>query len=419
MADNGVKRIAVIGAGIVGVSTALFLQRDGHDVTLIDPLDPGAGTSSGNAGVISLSTVVPIATPGVLRRVPQMLLDGSSNLRLRWPYLPRLLPWLVRFVLASRPAKVEESARLTRALADRAWQAHEILIQQCGAGELVSDRGWLKVARDAQAFERLTAYERGFLDRYEVPYTLLERNDVHDLEPALAADVTKGMWLHLNRVVRQPQRYTERLAATFFERGGRHLKTEARGIRCDGAKADGVITQDGVVEAEAVVVAAGAFSKRFAKEGGHRIPLEAERGYHVMLPQPEATLSRPVLAIEHGFVMAPMEDGVRITSGVELASNDAPPDHGWLRRLVPEAQRLLPGLSNEVRSEWRGHRPSTPDSLPVIGPTRRMPNLYLAFGHQHIGLTLGPLTGRIIADLIARRDPGLDLAPFRPDRRYF
>jgi D-amino-acid dehydrogenase len=418
MSEAGGKRIAVIGAGIVGCSCALFLQRDGHAVTLIDPRPPGTGASLGNAGIISLYSVMPIATPEVVRNLPGMLRDPLSPLAVRWRYLPRLAPWLWHAALAARRPRVEAASRALAALLDRAGQAHDILIQQCGLGDLVRSVGWLKVAYDRDRLMRATALDRAVYERFGRRYEMLGRDEVHDLEPALSPEVEAGMLLAQNRAIRHPQTYVAGVARTFLERGGRHLQVPARDLKGDGRRITAVVTDDGEIATDAVVIAAGAWSRRLARAAGTRVPLESERGYHLMLPHPAPTLNRPVYTVEGAFVLAPMEHGLRLTGGVELASNEAPADYRRIHRLLPGARRLVPGLGERTLSEWQGHRPSLPDSLPVIGRAPRRDNVWFAFGHQHIGLTLGPVTGRLIADLVAGRAADLDLAPFRPDRSY-
>lgn len=413
------QRIAVIGAGIVGTSCAFFLQRDGHRVTLLDPREPGTGTSFGNAGIISLGSVAPVVGPGLLRKIPGMLLDRTGPLALRWAYLPRLLPWLVRLALNARPARVDAIAPAIAELTARCDRAHDLVIQECGLGELVRSGGWLKVARSKATLLAASEADRRLWDRFGRRWELLDAAAVHELEPALAPDLVAGLLLPENRYLLDPCRYVQGIARAFLERGGVHRRTAAEGFAFEGARIGAVGTSEGPLPVDGVVLAAGAFSKRLAGVGGVNVPLDAERGYHLVLPHPAATLRRPVYSFEHGFVMAPMAAGIRITGGVELASPWAKPDYRRIRRLVPLAQRLLPGLSGEVLSEWQGCRPTLVDSLPAIGPSPTTPNLWLAFGHQHIGLTLGPLTGRIVADLVAGRDPGLDLSPYRPDRDYW
>ncbi|MDW8370688.1 MAG: FAD-dependent oxidoreductase [Geminicoccaceae bacterium] len=410
------SRIAVIGAGIVGTSCAYFLLRDGHRVTLVDPREPGTGTSFGNAGVISRGSVAPVLTPGLLRSVPALLADRTSPLAIRWRYLPRLLPWLVRLALNARPARVETLARAIAALTERCDEAHDVVIQECGLGGLVRSGGWLKVARTKQTLLAATATDRSFWDRFGRRYEILDGAGVHALEPALAPDLEAGLLLPENRFVVDPCAYVQGIARGFLERGGALLGAEAQGFAFQDSRIVAVGTTAGRLPVDAVVLAAGAFSKKLAALGGLRIPLDAERGYHVTLAHPAATLRHPVYSCDHGFVLAPMANGIRITGGVELASPWAPPDDRRIRRLVPLAQKLLPGLSGAIVSTWQGCRPTVPDSLPVIGPCPGTPNLFLAFGHQHIGLTLGPLTGRLIAELVAGRTPPFDLSPYAPAR---
>lgn len=409
--------IAVIGAGIVGVSCGLFLLDDGHKVTLIDQAEPGTGTSFGNAGILSASSVLPIAKPSVIKQVPSMLMDRSSPLMMRWSYLPQMLPWLTRFLLASRPARVEQHARSIRALVSRAGQAHDVLIQRCGAGDLIRNEGWLKVAKSQATFEYATGLEREYLKKYDVPFDVLEGDAIRDFQPALAKDITHALYLKANRRVTDSLDYTQRLMANFVERGGRFLQQTVQGLQLwDGTF---VLTDGGRQPFDRIIIAAGAFSKKLAAEAGHRVPLDTERGYHAMLPHLETPLSCSLQSLEHGFVLSPMRDGTRLTTSVELAGIKGTPDWRRVRHHASLVPDYLPGASTEIASEWLGYRPSLPDSQPVIGPSKQHPNVLFAFGHQHIGLTLGPLTGRIIADLVAGREPEIDLAPYDPDRLFF
>lgn len=411
-------RIVIAGAGIVGLSCGWFLARDGHEVTLVDPLPPGAGTSFGNAGILSLASCLPVGYPELLRKLPRLLADRDGPLRLRWRDLPLLAPWLVRFLLASRRRRADEISAHIVALVGRAETAHDVIIQECGLGGLIRRTGWLKVGRDAAGFEAAIAVERRCLDRFGLEYRILERDELHALEPALAPDLGRALWLVRNRQLADPYDYSRGIFADFEKRGGSWRQATVEDVRRERDRVRAVRTSEGEIEADGLVVAAGAFSDRICRMLGLRIPLEAERGYHAMLPTGEPPLSHPVFGLEEGFVLAPMRDGIRLTSGVELARKTAPPDFRWLHRLVARAPRLVPSLAPEIRSEWLGFRPSLPDSLPVIGPAPGTENAWLAFGHQHIGLTLGPLTGRIVADLVAGRDPGLDLSPYRADRSF-
>ncbi len=409
------RSVAVIGAGIVGVSTALFLQRDGHAVTLLDRVGPAAGASYGNAGGVVSAACAPLGMPGVLARVPGMLMDPTGPLVLRWRYLPRITPWLVRLVLASRPSRVEEIADALAALnggVEAAWRA---LAAQAGIGDLLRPVGWLEVFETDAGFAS-TAAERDLMARRGVPFEVLDADELRQLEPALAPIFRHGFHMHLCLFVANPGRAVERLAADFVARGGRLVTAEVTGFGLEG-RPYRVLSETGVVaDAEVVVVTCGAWSRRLARQLGASVPLDTERGYHLMLPPVEPGLGRPTVHGEQFFSLSSMEHGTRLTSQVEFAGLDAPPDFRRVRGLLGAAKRMLPGLETAERSAWLGFRPSLPDSLPVIGPVPGRPDVYLGFGHGHLGMTQGPVTGRILADLVAGRDPGIDLAPYRCDR---
>jgi D-amino-acid dehydrogenase len=408
-------RIAVIGAGIVGVSCALHLQRDGHDVTLIDPRAPGTATSFGNAGAIVTGAVVPLSTQGLWRDMPRILFDRDSAVRLRWRYLPRLTPWLIRFLLAGRHARVGAIADALQPLVSRAYDAHREMITWSAADGLVRPVGWLKVYETEAAFAA-TRDDRELMLARGVRLEILGPDDIRQLEPSLARRYVKGLFEPGCGFVASPYKLVQAHAAQFQSLGGSIAQERVRGVQ----PMDGGVRLDcelGFRDFVAVVVAAGAWSKELARQVGDRVMLDTERGYHLNLEPGEAgELRRPVVFAERGFVLAPMLDGIRLTSGVELAGLHAPPDFSRIRRLVPAAREALPGLTGSVTREWLGYRPTTPDSLPVIGRSPHCDAAFYAFGHQHLGLTLGPLTGRLVAALVAGRQPGLDLAPYRAER---
>jgi D-amino-acid dehydrogenase len=408
-------RIAVIGAGIVGVSCALHLQRDGHDVTLIDPRAPGTATSFGNAGAIVTGAVVPLSTPGLWRDMPRILFDRDSAVRLRWRYLPRLTPWLFRFLLAGRHARVAAIADALEPLVSRAYDAHREMIAWSDADGLVGPVGWLKVYETEAAFAA-TRDDRELMLAHGVRLEILDPDDIRQLEPSLARRYVKGLFEPGCGFVASPLKLVQAHAAQFQRLGGCIAQERVRGVQpMDGGVRLGC--ELGFRDFTAVVVAAGAWSKELARQVGDRVMLDTERGYHLNMEPGEAgELRRPVVFAERGFVLAPMLDGIRLTSGVELAGLHAPPDFSRIRRLVPAAREALPGLSGTITREWLGYRPTTPDSLPVIGRSPHCDAVFYAFGHQHLGLTLGPLTGRLVAALVAGRQPGLDLVAYRAER---
>lgn len=408
------RRVTVIGAGIVGLSAALYLQRDGHRVTIIDPRAPGTGTSYGNAGGLVFTSCAQLAMPGLLRRVPRMLSDPLGAVTLRWHYLPRIAPWLLRLALAGRPARAEAISRALAALNGHAAEAWRDLARQSGAETLLREVGWLKVY-ETDAALAATAFERELMTRRGRRFELLNADELRQLEPGLAPIFRHGFFQPDAAFCADPAAATSRFAADFLSRGGTIVRDEVTGFELS-ARPRRVVTLNGGHETEAIVLAAGAWSRGLARRLGARVRLDTERGYHLMLPAADPGLRRPVVNGEEHFVLCPMETGLRLTSQIEFAGLDAPPDYRRIRGLLPRAKRMLPGLRAEERSAWLGFRPSLPDSLPVIGHSPRHGDVVFAFGHGHLGLTQGPATGRIVADLLAGRGPGLDLAPYRPGR---
>jgi D-amino-acid dehydrogenase len=405
--------VTIVGAGIVGICCARFLQRDGHRVTVLDPREPGDGASFGNAGIIASCEVAPIATPEILKRIPGMLLDPYGPVRLRWRYLPWIAPWLWKLVRATRAGRVEAIATALAALLSSAEAAHRDLLQEAGAADLLRHQGWLKVFETEAACARVSAHE--LPQQHGVRFDVLDQAEIRQLEPALAPIFRHALWFPDCGSIINPKRLVLALARAFAADGGTILREAATGFDLrDGERV--VLTEAGRHAAGAIVLAAGAWSRPLAAALGAPVPLDTERGYHLMFDAGEARLSRPTLWGEHYINLVPMEDGLRLTSGVEFGGLAAPPDWRWIERLGALARRMLPGLSAAPRSRWLGFRPSLPDSLPVLGRAPRHRDVYFAFGHQHLGVKLGAVTGRIVADLVAGRDPGIDLSPYRAER---
>ena len=405
------RSLIVVGAGIVGLCCARFLQCDGHQITVVDPREPGAGASFGNAGIIATCQVQPIAMPGILSRLPLMLLDPEGPVVLRWCYLPRIAPWLLKLVAAARPQRVGEIAAALAALLAGAMPAYDALLRAAGATDLVRRPGWLKVYASSQAFAE-TGAERALLGRHGVRFDILTADEICQLEPALAPLFGHGLLFPDCGLVLDPKRLVDALAGAFVADGGVFLRERVTGFAlAAGRKA--VLTERSHHGTDAIVLAAGAWSRPLAAQLGARVPLDTERGYHLMFDTPTATLGRPTQWGEYDFNLVPMEHGLRLTSGIEFAGLAMPADYRRIDRL---ARIMLPSLPSAPRSRWLGFRPSLPDSLPVLGRSAHHDDVYFAFGHQHLGLTLGAVSGRIIADLVAGRAPGLDLAPYRAER---
>ncbi|MDP6389703.1 MAG: FAD-dependent oxidoreductase, partial [Alphaproteobacteria bacterium] len=356
------KRIVVIGAGIAGVSAALYLQRDGHQVTVLDPRDPGTAASFGNAGVIARYGCVPTATPDMLARVPKLLMNPYGPLAIRWSYLPRLAPWLLQLIRNAAPQRILANARSKSALLDLAWDAYLVLIEEAGAGDLIHHGGMIRVYETDEGFRRAQR-EIDLMRQCGRKVDILTADEIRDLEPALAPIFRHGLYFSDSHNIRNPGRLVEMFSRRFTTGQGAVVKQAVTGL-ARNAEGDWRVATDGEgFEADAIVVAAGAWSARIAKMIGVRVLLDTERGYHVMLPHPDETLGRSVHFAEPTCMITPMEGGLRLTTGVELAGVDAPPDYTRVRRMIPIAKRLIPGLKGEIQTEWMGWRPSMPDTV--------------------------------------------------------
>jgi D-amino-acid dehydrogenase len=411
------RAVAVIGGGIVGMATALTLQLDGHRVTLFDPREPGSGTSYGNAGGIVDNGFVPTSTPGLWKRVPRMLADPDGPLTMRWRHLPRMMPWLSAFLLSGTAARATGIAAEMATLTTGAVAAHRALLRAAGDPDILRPVGWLKIYRDEAALAG-TAFDRALLDRFGLPYEVLDEDELRRLEPGLSRDYARAIFYPGSAFVSTPFALTQAYLRAFLDRGGQLVREEARRFETGAAGLTKLVTDRGIHAVDQVVIAAGARSALLTAPLGQPLPLDCERGYHLNLSWGGAdpVLGRPVVVGGPQFVLCPMADGLRLTGGVEFAGLDAPPDFRRIQRMVALARRVLPGLGGEITREWMGLRPSFPDSKPVIGRSSRHPNLWFAFGHGHLGLTLSAVTGRMIADAMAGRPAAIPLAPFRDSR---
>jgi len=398
------------------MSAALYLQRDGHQVTVVDRREPGTATSFGSSGGIITSAVRPISTPDLLKQVPAMLLDSKSAVRIRWRYLPRLMPWLVRFLLAARMSAIETSAAALAAILARANHAHRELVELAQVWGVVRTVGWVRAYESEAGFAR-SALDRALMTRHGIKFDVLDADGLWQLEPHLARRYVKGLFHAQSGFACDPWHLIDGYARHFVQSGGRLLQQNVRAIEPLNCRGVRVHAEVAIGEFDSVIVCAGAWSGQFASAIGDRVSLDTERGYHLTIdPGSAGPLSRPVVFPDRQFVLAPMRDGIRLTSGVELAGLAAPPDFARIYGLLPAAQQALPGLSDRVSRHWMGYRPSTPDSLPIIGRSPRCSAVVYAFGHGHLGLTLGPITGRLVASLVTGQAPEIDIAPYRPDR---
>ncbi|MEP3246649.1 MAG: FAD-binding oxidoreductase [Sneathiella sp.] len=411
------KTAMVIGAGIVGVSTAYLLQREGINVTLVDRTGPCAGTSYGNAGALVDKSSVPNSLPGLWKSVPKMLMDPTGPLTLRWSYIPKIAPWLIRFLMEGREERVEHNAASFRALSDRALIDWEDLTEKTALQHLVQHVGWLKVYESDEGFGN-TATARDLMDRHKTDYEILKPDDLFDLEPNLSRHFKHGLFQRRARFLINPQKMVQGIAEAFKQEGGKIVISDVQSLTEESSGITAVGSAD-TVKADKLVLCTGAWSKNLAGQFGAKIPLDTERGYHMMFGLPtKNSLNRPVVYGEKSFVLSPMATGIRMTSQVEFAGLKKEPDFRRIRKLVPHAQKMLPALRPEEKDVWLGYRPSLPDSLPVIGPAPQSQNVFFAFGHHHDGMGLGPTTANIIRDLMTGKEPHIPLWPYRATRFF-
>lgn len=409
------KRVIVIGGGIVGVSTALYLQRDGWQVTLLERDAVGEGASFGNASVLASGGVDPVAEPGIVWQVPGMLLDPAGPLRLRWGYLPRMTGWLLRFLQASSPGRVEEISKALAALLGDSVETTQELAAAHGLSEMIRRQGWLTVYTTKEGFEA-SAETRALKRRRGVALEELGPEELRQMEPALSPDLAGGIYLPDVGHLVQSYDFVVGLAEAFRRNGGEVRKGAASGFQTADGRVNGVLVEGETLPCDAAVIAAGAWSKPLARQLGVRVPLDTERGYHLTIPDAGVELSRPVCDSESGMVCTSLTSGLRIGGTVELGGLKAPPDWRRIDMLVRRGRRLMPDLKTEGGSRWMGFRPSMPDSLPVIGLAPGHANVALAFGHGHLGVTLAAKTGKLVAEALGGREASIELRPYAADR---
>jgi D-amino-acid dehydrogenase len=408
-------RVTVVGAGVVGLACATQLQMRGHAVTLVDPRPPGEHCSLGNAGCFSRASCVPLGLPGLWRNVPGWLRDPAGPLTIRWRHGLSLAPWLWRFHRASARARVDRIADALHALLTVTLDKWRPLAAHAGVPELIVQHGY------AFAYESEAAFAADALGReiravHGVRIDVLRGSDIAAFDAALSPQLTHLVVLPEQGHCPNPLRLSRALAARLRAGGARFVDAPAVAFDVVASRVTGVRTPGTRVEADAVVLAAGIHAAALARQLGNAVPLESERGYHVMLEAPNVMPRVPIASGEGKYFATPMEEGLRIAGTVELASVDAPPDDRRADAMLAGARRLFPALRAGRSTRWMGHRPSLPDSMPVIGRARNASNAILAFGHGHVGLTAAAPTGEIVADLVEGREPYMDIAPFAADR---
>lgn len=408
----------VIGSGIVGLCCAAFLQEAGYQVSIIDPLAPGEGASAGNPGGISRSSIVPASSPGVLQKVPGWLLDPEGPLTMRWQHLPWMIPWLSRFLRNGTQAKAAQSMAALATLTEHARSAYTPILRKAGSEDLIRDLGHLMVYRSQASFHAEDASWKRRRD-LGVAFDVLDQSETLALEPALDPSFSRARIVTGNSQISDPLLFCQRLAAAITGKGGVFHRQRATDFVRSGNRIVGVKTESAEHPATVVVVAGGAHSAKLASRLSDRILLQPERGYNVTLTNPPFALTRPVFSTEDKLMAASMGPGLRFAGTAEFAGFSTPPNWKRAETLHTVGKRLFPALRTDAVAEktlWTGNRPSTPDSLPVIGPSPKWQGVFYAFGHGHIGLTTGAITGQIIAALAQGNASPVSLQPFRPDR---
>lgn len=397
----------VVGSGVAGLSTALYRRRAGIGVAVMAPLPPAGGASFGSAGLLSPDTAVPIALPGMLRKVPGWLTDPLGPLSVRPSYFPHALPWLLRWIEAGRLQRVIAISDAMRALHRGSLDCWQELLGPELYHELIRPAGQVHVWEGGDDSSN-AQLERQVRDRHAIRMEALAADDLHQMFPGIAREVTRGMLIPGNGYTVSPQRSVRTLSELFCHEGGQLINERVMNLMPAEGGSWLVLTNIANRSARHVVVAAGAWSRRLLEPLGIRVTLETERGYHAMLFDPEVMPTLPNSNKTRAFGVTPMEDGLRVAGTVEIAGLDAPPNEQRAKILVQHARGMFPALTGAKVRYWMGFRPSTPDSLPILGPAPKRPDLHFALGHGHFGMTGGPPSGRLVARMIAGERTGIN-----------
>jgi len=407
-------RIVVVGAGIVGLSSAIWLRRSGHEVTLVDKDHPGAGASYGNAGLLAQWGMTPINTPGLARNGLKYLLDPNAPLFMQWAHFPRLLPWLLKLMSNATDTGVAHMAGALHTLLHDSLDQHRALTRGTPAAGFVAPSDFLFVYKDRAAFEA-ERYGWDMRQRFGHDLEIIEGPAIREIEPILGPEVGCLARTNGHGHILDPGGYMQALADVLMAEGGTYRQAEVTDFTLSGGRITSVETTSGPLPCDHAVLAAGIWSKRLMARLGLKVPLEVERGHHLHLRGPSQRPNTPMMITRGKFVAIPMATGLRCAGTVELGSLDKRPSKAPLALIRKGTRWAFPDLTYEAAEEWVGFRPSTPDSLPLVGEIGGT-GVFAGFGHQHVGLTGGPKTGRWIADLIAGRRPNEDLAAFDANR---
>ncbi|MFD0915242.1 NAD(P)/FAD-dependent oxidoreductase [Pseudahrensia aquimaris] len=410
-----VKRVIIAGAGIVGVSTGIWLRRmSDMDVTIIDRLAPGEGTSHGNAGVLASCSVAPVTAPGLVRKAPKMVMNPDFPLFMRWGYFPRLVPWLLKYLRNANDTDTRRIAQGLEVIVGDSVDQHKSLVAGTNMEDWVMESDYSFAYADRAAFEA-DAYTWGLRKAAGFEPVLREGDAVREYEPNLSPSIGLLASMQDHGFIRDPGGYVKALAGEFEALGGTILRAEIKDVELTGEHISAFLTDQGRMECDSAVLATGVWSKPLMKKLGIDVPLETERGYHIVFKDATGGPASPIMVASGKFVATPMAAGLRCAGIVEFGGLDAGPNDAALALLRKFTKAAFPDLEYSEEIEWLGHRPAPSDSLPLIGQVRDT-GIYTAFGHHHIGLTGGPKTGRLTAGLVAGKPANTDLSPFNPMR---
>lgn len=405
----------VIGAGIIGTAIAHDLQKRGRQVVLLDRDTPGRGASFGNMASIAVTEFMPASRPSVWKQIPGWMLDPEGPVRVRPSYMPRLVPWFLRFIAASRPSKLRALEAQGAALCARALDDTLALLRETGLQDQISDEGCLSLYADEAEFKADRDHIE-ILERFGFPHEVIGRQAIKALEPELSDSIGLAVRFPQNRSMKDPYTLVLALAERFIALGGRVEQGDVVGFTRSDAMRDVVLMGGRTIPADEVVICAGAFSARLARMLGEPIPLETERGYHTQIMAPGITMKHSIIWPAKAFMVTPTAGGIRVGGTVEMAGLDAAPDYRRAKITVKRAREALPNLRCEDATEWMGHRPALPDTVPILSASARTKGLFYATGHGHLGLTYAATTARLMGDLITGVPPAVDLHPYRINR---
>jgi len=402
-------KVGIIGAGIQGVCSALFLQKKGYEVTLFDREEPGGSTtSSGNAGHFSPYASIPLNRPDILTDIPAMLLSSTGPLALKWNYVPKMIPWFLKFIKNCSKKKMMHTAKYMHQILDIALPAYDELFEEIDLSGLVENNGIMYIWND----QNLKSRELEYNIRNEIgaEQQMLNKKEIHDLEPNIKKIYHAGVFYKKARHARNPGKIWLKLFENFVKKGGKFLKLNIQDLNFDYDKPV-IRSETKRFVLDKLVICCGAFSKKLTDKLHENIPLDTERGYHIHFKGCDHLISRPIVFQNKGFGMTPMEQGLRVVGTVEFGGLENQLSKSRIKNLVNNAKFLLDELP-EHEDEWLGFRPTLPDYLPVVGPSKNYKNVFYSFGHHHLGWTLGAISGKIISKMIANENTNLDLQPY-------